>query len=94
MYVVFLFYLLPPFCGVCGYFHVKEEMAYFLPPFTFPLLFMMTYIPITVAALFKKVEGFTKHDIAVNFEDVIASSGVQIKQIISSTVVVQCQNTC
>lgn len=40
--------------------------------FTFPL-FMMTYIPICIAALFKKVEWVpTKHDIAVNFDDVMA----------------------
>jgi cellulose synthase/poly-beta-1,6-N-acetylglucosamine synthase-like glycosyltransferase len=39
--------------------------------FTFPL-FMFTYIPMTVIALFKKVEWVpTKHDIAVNFEEVV-----------------------
>ena len=39
--------------------------------FTFPI-FMMTYVPITVAALFKKVEWIpTKHDIAVDVKDVI-----------------------
>jgi hypothetical protein len=33
---------------------------------------MMTYIPMTVVALFKKVEWIpTKHDIAVNVEDVL-----------------------
>ncbi len=42
--------------------------------FTFPF-FMMTYIPITVVALFKKVEWVpTKHDIAVNFDDVVKSA--------------------
>jgi hypothetical protein len=40
--------------------------------FTFPI-FMMSYIPITVVALFKKVEWVpTKHDIAVNFDDVMS----------------------
>jgi Na+/alanine symporter len=39
--------------------------------FTFPL-FMFTYIPMTVIALFKKVEWVpTKHDIAVNFDEVV-----------------------
>lgn len=42
--------------------------------FTFPL-FMMTYVPINVVALFKKVEWVpTKHDIAVNFDDVVKSA--------------------
>ena len=36
---------------------------------------MLTYIPINVIALFKKVECIpTKHDIAVNFEDVVSES--------------------
>ena len=40
--------------------------------FTFPL-FMMTYIPITVAALFKKVEWVpTKHTVSVSMEDIEA----------------------
>ena len=42
--------------------------------FTFPI-FMMTYIPINVVALFKKVEWVpTKHDIAVNFDDVVKTA--------------------
>jgi hypothetical protein len=42
--------------------------------FTFPL-FMLTYVPIGVVAFFKKVEWVpTKHDIAVNFEDVVGDS--------------------
>ena len=37
--------------------------------FTFPL-FMMTYIPITVAALFKKVEWVpTKHTVSISMDD-------------------------
>ncbi|MBO7674104.1 MAG: glycosyltransferase family 2 protein [Atopobiaceae bacterium] len=42
--------------------------------FTFPL-FMFTYIPMAVIALFKKVEWIpTKHDIAVNFDEVVNHS--------------------
>lgn len=38
--------------------------------FTFPL-FMMTYIPITVAALFKRVEWVpTKHTVSISMEDI------------------------
>lgn len=38
--------------------------------FTFPL-FMMTYIPITVVALFKKVEWIpTKHTVNVDFSQI------------------------
>ena len=38
-------------------------------------LFMMTYIPITVAALFKKVEWVpTKHDIAVNVDEIVGDN--------------------
>ena len=34
---------------------------------------MMSYIPITVAALFKRVEWVpTRHDIAVNVDDVLS----------------------
>ena len=49
-----------------------DELA--LLVFTFPI-FMLSYVPISVAALFKKVEWVpTKHDIAVNFEDVVGNS--------------------
>ena len=41
--------------------------------FTFPL-FMFTYIPLTVAALFKKVEWVpTRHDVAVSIDEVIGA---------------------
>ena len=41
--------------------------------FTFPL-FMLTYVPISIVAFFKKVEWVpTKHDIAVNFEEVVGA---------------------
>ena len=52
--------------------HKNRRWIIFTNLFTFPL-FMMTYIPMTVVALFKKVEWIpTKHDIAVNVEDVLA----------------------
>lgn len=39
--------------------------------FTFPI-FMLTYIPISIVAFFKKVEWVpTKHDIAVSFDEVV-----------------------
>lgn len=42
--------------------------------FTFPI-FMLTYVPIGVIAFFKKVEWVpTKHEIAVNFDDVIGTA--------------------
>ena len=51
--------------------HKSRRWIIFTNLFTFPL-FMMTYIPMTVVALFKKVEWIpTKHDIAVNVEDVL-----------------------
>ena len=54
------------------HFHVKKRWRIFTNLFTFPI-FMITYVPITIVALFKKVEWVpTKHDIAVNFEDVVA----------------------
>lgn len=41
--------------------------------FTFPL-FMLTYVPIGIAAFFKKVEWVpTKHDIAVKFDEVVGT---------------------
>ena len=53
--------------------HARKRWRLFTNLFTFPL-FMLTYVPITVAALFRKVEWVpTKHDIAVTFDDVVAS---------------------
>ena len=52
--------------------HTRKRWRIFTNLFTFPV-FMLSYIPITVVALFKKVEWVpTKHDIAVNFDDVVA----------------------
>ncbi len=52
--------------------HARSRWRVITNLFTFPF-FMLTYVPITVAALFMKVEWVpTKHDIAVTFDDVIA----------------------
>ena len=54
------------------HFHVAKRWKLVTNLFTFPL-FMMSYIPITVAALFKKVEWVpTKHTVAVAFDDIVA----------------------
>lgn len=51
--------------------HTSKTWRVILNLFTFPV-FMITYVPITVVALFKKVEWVpTKHDIAVTFDDVV-----------------------
>lgn len=55
--------------------HAAKKYKIFTNLFTFPF-FMMTYIPINVAALFKKVEWVpTKHTISVSFNDVVNSAG-------------------
>ena len=54
--------------------HPKKRWRIITNLFTFPL-FMFTYIPITVAALFKKVEWVpTKHDVAITLDDVVNNS--------------------
>ena len=54
--------------------HTRKKWRLVTNIFTFPI-FMLSYVPISVAALFKKVEWVpTKHDIAVNFEDVVGNS--------------------
>lgn len=51
--------------------HARKRWRIVSNLFTFPI-FMMSYIPIAVVALFKKVEWVpTKHDIAVNFDEVV-----------------------
>jgi hypothetical protein len=51
--------------------HTRKKWRLFTNAFTFPI-FMLSYVPISVAALFKKVEWVpTKHDIAVNFDEVM-----------------------
>lgn len=71
MYVVFFLLAVITTISERKHIHAKKKWRIFTNLFTFPL-FMMTYIPITVAALFKKVEWVpTKHDIAVNFDEVV-----------------------
>lgn len=51
--------------------HATHKWRIFTNLFTFPI-FMMSYIPITVAALFMKVEWVpTKHSVALTFDDVM-----------------------
>jgi hypothetical protein len=67
------FFIVGLLTTICEYksIHAKKRWRIFTNLFTFPI-FMMSYIPITVAALFKKVEWVpTKHDIAVNFDEVM-----------------------
>ena len=72
MYVVFFVLAVITTISEREHIHAKKKWRIFTNLFTFPI-FMMTYVPITVAALFKKVEWVpTKHDIAVNFDDVMA----------------------
>ena len=54
--------------------HARKKWRVVTNVFTFPI-FMLTYVPIAVAALFMKVEWVpTKHDIAVTFDDVVGSA--------------------
>lgn len=72
MYVVFFILAIITTVSERKHIHAKKRWRVVTNVFTFPL-FMMTYIPITVAALFKKVEWVpTKHDIAVNVDDIMA----------------------
>ncbi len=72
IYVVFLILAVITTVSERKHIHAKRRWRIVTNLFTFPI-FMMTYIPITVAALFKKVEWVpTKHDIAVNFDDVMS----------------------
>ena len=72
IYVVFLILAVITTVSERKHIHAKRRWRIVTNLFTFPI-FMMTYIPITVAALFKKVEWVpTKHDIAVNDDDVMS----------------------
>ncbi len=74
MYITFFILGIITTVSERAHIHSKKKWRIFTNLFTFPL-FMMTYIPITVAALFKKVEWVpTKHDIAINFDQVMADS--------------------
>ena len=58
--------------------HAKKKWRVVANLFTFPI-FMMSYIPLAVVALFAKVEWVpTKHDIAVDFEDVVGGDGAAV----------------
>lgn len=72
MYVVFLLLAIITTVSERKHIHAKKKWRIITNLFTFPL-FMMSYIPITVAALFKRVEWVpTRHDIAVNVDDVLS----------------------
>lgn len=74
MYVVFFILAVITTISERKHIHARKKWRIISNIFTFPL-FMMTYIPITVVALFKKVEWVpTKHDIAVNVDDILQSS--------------------
>ncbi|OUO35527.1 glycosyltransferase family 2 protein [Olsenella sp. An290] len=74
MYIVFFILAVITTISERSHIHAKKKWRIFTNLFTFPL-FMMTYIPITVAALFKKVEWVpTKHDIAVNVDEVVGDA--------------------
>nr|WP_075576498.1 glycosyltransferase family 2 protein [Olsenella timonensis] len=71
LYVTFFLLALITTVSERSHIHAKKRWRVVTNLFTFPI-FMMTYIPITVAALFKKVEWIpTKHDIAVDLSDVV-----------------------
>ena len=71
LYVTFFLLALITTVSERSHIHAKKRLRMVTNLFTFPI-FMMTYIPITVAALFKKVEWIpTKHDIAVDLSDVV-----------------------
>ena len=53
------------------HFHCPKRWRFFTNLFTFPL-FMLTYIPINVAALFLKVDWVpTPHNVAMTLDDVV-----------------------
>ena len=73
MYVVFFLLAIITTVSERAHIHARKRWRIVTNLFTFPL-FMMTYIPITVAALFKKVEWVpTKHDIVVDVDDVVGN---------------------
>ena len=73
LYVTFFLLALITTVSERSHIHARKRWRVVTNLFTFPI-FMMTYVPITVAALFKKVEWIpTKHDIAVDVNDVVGS---------------------
>jgi 1,2-diacylglycerol 3-beta-glucosyltransferase len=72
MYLVFFILAIITTISERKHIHCRKKWRIVTNLFTFPI-FMLSYIPITVVALFKKVEWVpTKHDIAVNFDDVMS----------------------
>jgi cellulose synthase/poly-beta-1,6-N-acetylglucosamine synthase-like glycosyltransferase len=72
MYVVFFLLAVITTISERKHIHSNSRLRLFTNLFTFPI-FMMSYVPITVAALFMKVEWVpTKHTIAVTFDDVMS----------------------
>ena len=77
MYVVFFILAVITTISERSHIHSQSKVRIFTNLFTFPI-FMMTYVPMAVVALFKKVEWVpTKHDIAVNVEDVLSADTAQ-----------------
>ena len=69
MYVVFFILAVITTISEREHIHAKKKWRIFTNLFTFPI-FMMTYIPINVAALFMKVEWVpTKHTVSMSMED-------------------------
>lgn len=57
--------------------HARSRWRVIANVFTFPI-FELSYIPINVVALFKKVDWVpVKHDIAVNFDEVVSDGGTR-----------------
>ncbi|MCH3943941.1 MAG: glycosyltransferase family 2 protein [Atopobiaceae bacterium] len=72
MYVVFLLLAIITTVSEREHIHSNNERRVITNIFTFPV-FMMSYVPIAVAALFKRVEWIpTKHTISVTLDDVMA----------------------
>jgi len=77
MYVVFFILAVITTISERSHIHSKSKSRIISNLFTFPI-FMMTYVPMAVVALFKKVEWVpTKHDIVVNVDDVLGTDTAQ-----------------
>ncbi len=74
MYITFFILAIITTLSERKHIHTNKRWRLVTNVFTFPI-FMMSYLPMNVVALFKKVEWVpTKHDIAVNFDDVVKTS--------------------
>jgi len=77
MYVVFFILAVITTISERSHIHSKSKGRIISNLFTFPI-FMMTYVPMAVVALFKKVEWVpTKHDIVVDVDDVLGTNTAQ-----------------